>query len=337
MQSNMVKLFPLLLAVTVTLLITHGLAHAQVTRTVTLTAGQAGRIAFETTTMIDAQFLKGEKKGSPARIWGDLQFPDRLTGRAPAVVLLHGTVGAGLREERWAAELNRLGVATFVLDSFGGRGLAPPFESGAVPSPLTIIVDAYRALSLLATHPQIDPKRIAVMGFSRGAIASLYSGLRRFQRLHGPAGLEFAAHLAFYPNCTVTYIDDERMTDRPVRIYHGTADENLPIEACRQYVKRLHRAGKDVQLSEYLGARHSFDNSDLPPAVVQSRGLNWTRCRFAERAAGEIVNAGTDQAFSLSDSCFSRGPTVGYLRSAHAESVRAVKTLLAAAFKLHPH
>src|SRR5262245_11690297 len=39
-------------------------------------------------------------------------------------------------------------------------------------------------------------------------IASLYAGLQRFQRLHGPAGLEFAAHLAFYPNCTVTYIDD---------------------------------------------------------------------------------------------------------------------------------
>lgn len=155
--------------------------------------------------------------------------------------------------------------------------------------------------------------------------------------MHGPAGLEFAAHLAFYPNCTVTYIDDERITDRPVRIYHGTADENLRIEACRPYVKRLRRAGKDVQLTECVGTRHSFDNSDLPPAVVQSRGLNWTRCRFAERAAGEIVNAGTDQAFSLSDSCFSRGPTVGYLRSAHAESVRAVKTLLAAAFKLHPH
>src|SRR6266498_1794395 len=191
MQSSMAKLFPLVLTVAVTLMITPGVAHAQVTQTVTLTAGQTGRIAFETTTMTDAQFLKGEKKGSPARTWGDLQFPERLTGRAPAVVLLHGTVGAGPREERWAADLNRLGVATFVLDSFGGRGLAPPFESGAVPSPLTIIVDAYRALSLLPTHPRIDPKRIAVMGFSRGAIASLYSGLRRFQRLHGPAGLEF--------------------------------------------------------------------------------------------------------------------------------------------------
>jgi dienelactone hydrolase len=80
------------------------------------------------------------------------------------------------------------------LDSFSGRGLKPPFESGAVPSPLTIIIDSHRALSLLATHPRIDPKRIALMGFSRGGVATLYASLRRFQRLHGPSGLEFAAY-----------------------------------------------------------------------------------------------------------------------------------------------
>jgi len=85
-----------------------------------------------------------------------------------ALVLVPGTVGVGPREERWAEELNSLGVATFVLDSFRGRGIAPPFESGAVPSSLAMIVDSYRALSLLATHPRIDPERIALMGFSRG-------------------------------------------------------------------------------------------------------------------------------------------------------------------------
>jgi dienelactone hydrolase len=280
----------LVLVMTV-LFIGHRVARAQNTPRATLTAGQSGRISFESVTLTDAQFLKGGKTGPTATIWGNLQLPQQLTGRAPAVVILHGTIGVGPREERWAQELNRLGIATFVLDSFSGRALAPPFESGAVPSQLTIIVDAYRALSLLATHPRIDPKRIAVMGFSRGGIATLDAGLRRFQQLHGPAGLEFAAYVPFYANCTVTYLDDEQMTDRPVRLHHGTADENLPIDAGRQYVKRLQRAGKDVQLAAYAGARHSFDNSDLPPTSVQPRGLNWTRCRFVERTAGEVVNS----------------------------------------------
>ncbi|MGH9838958.1 MAG: dienelactone hydrolase family protein [Blastocatellia bacterium] len=201
---------------------------------------------------------------------------------------------------------------------------------------MAIIIDSYRALSLLATHPRIDPKRIAIMGFSRGGVAALYAGLRRFQRLHGPAGLEFAAYLPFYANCTITYIDDEQVTDRPIRLHHGTDDENLPIEACREYVKRLRRAGKDVRLTEYPGARHSFDNSDLPPTLVQVKGLNWTRCRFFERTAGEVVNPETNQAFGLSDPCFSRGPTVGYLRAAHGEALQAVKTFFTATFKLSP-
>jgi dienelactone hydrolase len=325
-----------LLAVMAAIAVTHGEARAQNTPSATLTAGQTGRIAFETITLNDAQFLKGEKAGPKATIWGDLRLPQRLRGRAPAVALVHGTVGVGPREERWAEELNSLGIATFVLDSFSGRGLAPPFESGAVPSPLTIIIDSYRALSLLATHPRIDPKRIAIMGFSRGGVAALYASLRRFQRLHGPTGLEFAAYLPFYANCAITYSDDERVTDRPIRLYHGTDDENLPIEACREYVKRLRRAGKDVQLTEYPGARHSFDNSDLPPAIAQARGLNWTRCRFVEHAAGEIVNPETNQAFGLSDPCFSRGPTVGYSQAAHAEALKAVKAFFTATFKLSP-
>jgi dienelactone hydrolase len=325
-----------LLAVMIAMVITHGVTHTQITPNATLTAGRTERIAFETITLTDSQFLKGEKTGAMATIWGDLLLPQRLKERAPVVLLVHGTVGAGPRERRWAEELNSFGVGAFILDSFTGRGLSPPFESGAVPSPLTIIIDSYRALSLLAKHPQIDPKRIVIMGFSRGGVAALYASLQRFQRLQGPNDLEFAAYIPFYANCTITYIDDERVTDRPIRLHHGTDDENLPIGACREYVKRLRVGGTDVLLTEYLGARHLFDNSDLPPTSVQARGLNWTRCRFSERTVGEIASPETNRAFSLSDPCFSRGPTVGYSRTAHAEALQAVKTFLTTTFKLSP-
>ncbi|MGI9166836.1 MAG: acetylxylan esterase [Pyrinomonadaceae bacterium] len=84
---------------------------------------------------------------------------------------------------------------------------------------MAIIVDSYRALSLLATHPRIDPKRIALMGFSRGGGVALYASLRRFQRLHGPAGLEFAAYIPFYANCGITYLDDEDVTDSHLQLF----------------------------------------------------------------------------------------------------------------------
>ncbi|MGI9166835.1 MAG: hypothetical protein ACR2G5_10710 [Pyrinomonadaceae bacterium] len=101
-----------LLAVTAALVITHGVARAQqITPSTMLTAGQPARITFETITLTDSQFLKWEKAGTKATIWGDLRFPQRLRGRVPAVVLVHGTGGVGPREERWAEELNSLGAS----------------------------------------------------------------------------------------------------------------------------------------------------------------------------------------------------------------------------------
>jgi dienelactone hydrolase len=79
-------------------------------------------------------------------------------------VLVHGSGGVSPREDRWADELRQAGAATFLLDSFTGRGIAFTAEDQSQLSSLAMIGDAYRALELLATHPRIDPARIANQG-----------------------------------------------------------------------------------------------------------------------------------------------------------------------------
>ena len=88
-------------------------------------------------------------------------------------MLVHGSGGVTPREDRWAEELLQAGAATFVLDSFTGRSIAMTAEDQSQLSSLAMIGDAYRALELLATHPRIDPARIAVMGFSKGGAVAL--------------------------------------------------------------------------------------------------------------------------------------------------------------------
>src|SRR6266513_1572993 len=79
---------------------------------------------IETLTLTDQQFLTGDKNGKATFIAGELRFPQGVSsGRLPAVVLLHGSGGPSGGHELWARYFNEMGVASFLIDSFSGRGL----------------------------------------------------------------------------------------------------------------------------------------------------------------------------------------------------------------------
>ena len=289
--------------------------------------------SIETVTLTDKQFLTGAKNGMPVRIGGELRLPPGLL-RVPAVILVHGSGGVGANVDRWAQELNEIDVAALLLDCFTGRGIVQTITDQSQLASLAMIMDVYRALDLLSKHARIDSSRIVVMGFSKGGFAALYASLNRFRRMYGPAGVEFAAYIPFYPSCYTTYIDDEQVSDRPIRVSHGTDDDYVSIEPCRDYVERLRRAGKDVQLTEYAGARHAFDNPLYTNPLSLPDAVTTNQCPRKERPVGEIVNLETGQPFTWSDACVTRGATVGYDPVATAEATQAVKSFLISIFKI---
>jgi dienelactone hydrolase len=294
------------------------------------------RLRFDSLTLSETQFLTATHGGQPVTIWGDLRLPEKAEGSLPAVILVHGSGGVDTHEGRWASELNSMGVAAFLLDSFSGRGIGETAVDQSQLSLGAMIVDAYRALALLSSHPRIDPGRIALMGFSRGGYVSLYASLTRFQRMHGVANAQFAAYLAFYPFCNATFIGDEQVSDRPIRIFHGTANDWTPIGPCRDYAERLRRAGKDVQLTGYPGAQHGFDSPSRVPALHLPQVVNPSRCFFTEQTPGVMVHRDSGRPVDFRDACFTRGATVSYDARAHADSVQSVKALLTSVFKLNP-
>jgi dienelactone hydrolase len=288
---------------------------------------------LSTVTLSDEQFLTGARAGRPAVIAAELRLPRLGTAKLPAMVIVHGSGGIMGNEDRWTRELNDRGVATLLLDGFTPRGIVATGTDQAQLGSLTMINDAYRALELLAKHPRIDASRIGIMGGSRGGRVALYSSLKRFQRMHGPSDLGFATHLAFYTPCWVKYIDDEDVSDRPIRLFHGADDDYTPVAPCRSYVERLRRRDKDVQLIEYPGAYHLFDNPVLP--LVRMAGPQTPRrCVVEEMEVGQVINTESGKPFTWDDRCVERGVMVGYNAHAHAEAIRAVDGLLRAVFKL---
>ena len=286
-------------------------------------------------TLSDEQFLKGDSAaGKPVVVSAELRIAQG-SGRLPVVVLIHSSSGMGANIDFWTRELNGMGVSTFALDGFTGRGLTDVNPDQASLGRLNMILDVYRMLDVLSKHPRVDPARIVLMGFSRGGQGTLYASMKRFQKMWNRSGIEFAAYIPFYPDCMTIYRGDTDVADRPIRIFGGGADDYNPLAACKAYVERLRLAGRDVTLTEYLNAPHAFDNSlrgSTP--VVMKNAQTVRRCRIREDDAGRLLNTATDRPFTYQDECVERDPHVGYDAPARDAALRSVRAFLRALFKL---
>lgn len=300
-----------------------------------VTNAEVGRIelyGIQSTTLSDQEFLAGKKNGLDVMISGELRYPRNKLKRYPVVVLVHGSGGISGYVDDWAQLINKMGVAVFILDSFTGRGLYKINNDQSKLGRLAQVVDSYRALDLLANHERIDPNRIAIMGFSRGGQVSLYSSMKRFQRMHGSIN-EFAGYIAFYPSCITRYKEDQEIVDKPVRIFHGAADNYNPVAACRLYANILQNNGKNVKLHVYENAHHVFDYKKLLKPVVLKKAQTTRSCKLEEVENGTIINVQTGDRFTYGDPCVELGPTIQFNAEAYENAKNEISEFVSLLFK----
>jgi carboxymethylenebutenolidase len=65
----------------------------------------------------------------------------------------------------------------------------------------------------------------------------------------------------FYPGCGLKgrFADGYRPY-APVRVFHGTDDEEVSPQRCREFVARSRALGGDIEIRLYDGATHGFDD-----------------------------------------------------------------------------
>jgi dienelactone hydrolase len=286
-------------------------------------------------TISDQQFLTGDANGKQVTVAGEFRIAQG-TGKLPVVVLMHGSSGVGAGMDPWVRHLNAMGISTFVIDGFSGRGLTAVGPNQALLGRLNFIVDIYHSLEILAKHPRVDPDRIALMGFSRGGQAALYASLDRFNKLWNKSGVQFAAYIPFYPDCSTTYATDTEIAARPIRIFHGTPDDYNPVASCKAYLARLKEAKRDVVLTEYPDSQHGFDSGLLGvnTIAVSTNAQTARNCHLREGEGGVLMNADTKAPFSYKDACIELNPHVGGNPITAAEARKAVSDFLLTLFKL---
>ena len=205
------------------------------------------------------------------RAWhtaGELREP-LTSGPHPAIVIVHGSAGVDSRGRGYVVALNQAGFVTLEIDLWAARGVRSPLERPK--SVADTLPDAFAALDFLTHQAGIDPRRIAIMGFSWGGIVSMLSATTRAQHF-AKDGQRFAAHAPFYPACwtynTVPGFEFEDLTGAPVFIQSGAADLYDDPDSCARLVASLpEKARAHVTFKTYPGATHAWDRkeADITP------------------------------------------------------------------------
>lgn len=231
-----------------------------------LTETSAGDIYFDTRTPYDFDILIGQGTHLPThRGMGRLFLPAAASARkpVPAVVLVHGSGGISPgREMEYGALLAAEGYAALVIDYYRPRGMTettPYLTKTLGVTEFDAAADAYAALRVLNGHPAIDPKRVAVMGFSYGGMAVRIAIDARVRAALAPDLAPFAAHVDFYGPCFQEF-HIRHTTGAPLLSLRGGEDASNDLVACAAREAELRQAGSPVSAVIYAQAGHAWEN-----------------------------------------------------------------------------
>ena len=223
-----------------------------------------------------------QHRGNTITVGGDLFLPAG-GDKVPALLIHHGSGGVSAdRELRYARELVKLGLATFVIDSFKPRGITSTVREQSTVTTNEMLADAFAALQALAAHPRIDGRRIGITGFSKGGSVALLAAHEGRAAGALPSGLRFAVHVPFYPWCGTQHYKP-KMTGAPIYMLLGAADTYAGVEPCQRYAELLKAQGTHVEVVVYPDAQHGFDSGR---AYQVAQGENMSRCVFVQQPDG---------------------------------------------------
>jgi dienelactone hydrolase len=120
------------------------------------------------------KLLSFESKGN--KIQALLRIPSNSNSSSsgsPGIVLLPGATVNKEAEQGLAAELSKMGYATLTIDqrNLGGINFEKDlelFKTGLEPVEYSMVYDALKAADVLAAQPEINPKKLAILGESNG-------------------------------------------------------------------------------------------------------------------------------------------------------------------------
>lgn len=138
-----------------------------------------------------------------------------------------------------------------------------------------LIKDLTAAVGFLRNQPQVDGKRLGIVGFCMGG---------RLVYLMAAACRELQAGVMFYGSGTmVPFGDGPSPFDRtreiscPIQGHFGAEDKNPSPDDMRKLDAELSRWGKAHEFHSYVGAAHAFVNTGSRNYRPHAAALSWPK------------------------------------------------------------
>jgi dienelactone hydrolase len=186
---------------------------------------------------------------------GYLVYDDAVKAPKPGVLVGHNWMGLTEETKSKADQVAQLGYVAFAVDIYG-KGIRPkgPKEAGELAGMFKKDRTMLRArmqqgLQTLMAQPQVDKKRLAVIGYCFGGTAALELGR---------AGADVKAITTFHAGLDSPKPEDGKRIKAKVLVLHGADDPYNPATDVAAFENEMRNAKVDWQLVQYGGAVHSF-------------------------------------------------------------------------------
>ncbi len=237
----------------------------------TILGGLIMAVLIATGAQAEVRTERIEYKHGHTLLEGFLAYDDTVTGKRPGVLVVHEWWGLNDYAKRRAEQLARLGYVAFCLDMYGkGKVTADPKVAGEWAGVFRNDRPLGRAraaagLEVLKSRPQVDPARIAAIGYCFGGTVVLEMAR---------SGADLKGVVSFHGGLATPTPADARNIKGKVLVLHGADDLFEQPSEIAAFQEEMRQASVDWQMVYYGSAVHSFTNPESGKAGIKGVGYN---------------------------------------------------------------